>query len=299
MYYQTANFFPLRKRASIPGVMSLAHQEILKIIISNNRNFLIVEIAERMAAETGFIYSERLIRQVMSRNRYVCRLANELSPLERDCELRRYYRERVMYPGGPFTAPQLVFVDESSKKLKDCRRTRVWRVKGDKVAVPVYHTNAGDSACVIASLSLEGVQSVTVIDINGEGNVDGERFLQAFEEDILVYCEPYPGNRSVIVMDNAQVHMKLLISAACQQRGVIVIYLPAYSFDYNPIELVFNVAKTKLRNRYGHGALPPGFRIGDLFKSCLDDCLTPEIACNMFVKCFVPVTPEDRAWATR
>ena len=161
----------------------------------------------------------------MSRNRYVSRLANELSPLERDNELRRYYREHVMYPGGAFTAPQLLFVDESSKKLKDCRRTRVWRVKGDKVAVPVYHTNAGDSACVIASLSLEGIQSVTAIDVNDEGNVDGERFLQAFEEDILVNCEAYPGNRSVIVMDNAQVHMKLLISAACQQRGVLVIYL--------------------------------------------------------------------------
>jgi hypothetical protein len=29
--------------------------------------------------------------------------------------------------------------------------------------------------------------------------------------------------------------MKLLITAACQERGVIVIYLPTYSFDYNPI----------------------------------------------------------------
>ena len=279
--------------------MSLSDQEILKIIINNNRNFLIVEIAEQLSAETGFIYSERLIRQVMSRNRYVSRLANELSPSERDNELRRYYREHVMFPGGAFTAPQLLFVDESSKKLTDCRRTRVWRVKGDKVAVPVYHTNAGDSTCVIASLSLEGVQSVTAIDVNDEGNVNGERFLQAFEEDILVNCEPYPGNRSVIVMDNAQVHMKLLISAACQHRGVLVIYLPAYSFDYNPIELVFNVAKTRLRNRYGRGALPPGLKISDLFKSCLDDCLTPEIVCNMFVKCFVPVTQQDRAWANR
>jgi DDE superfamily endonuclease len=235
----------------------------------------------------------------MFRHRYVCRLANELSPIERDLELRRYYREHVIHPGGIFRATQLLYVDESSKKLKDCRRTRAWRVKGDKVGIPVVHTNAGNAGCVIASLSLEGVQSVSVVDINEEGNVDGERFLQAFREDILVTCEPYPGNRSVVIMDNAQVHMKLMVIAACTEVGVLVIFLPAYSFDYNPIELVFNVGKTKLRNRYGHGFLPPDVRIGHLFRECLYDCITPDIACNMYVKCYVPVTPEERAWANR
>jgi hypothetical protein len=65
------------------------------------------------------------------------------------------------------------------------------------------------------------------VDINEEGNVDGERFLQAFREDILVTCEPYPGNRSVVIMDNAQVHMKLMVIAECTEVGVLVIFLPA------------------------------------------------------------------------
>ena len=202
----------------------------------------------------------------MFRHRCVCRLANELSPIERDLELRRYYREHVIYPGGVLKATQLLYVDESSEKLKDCRRTRAWRVKGDKVGIPVVHAIAGNAGCVIASLSLEGVQSVSVVDVNEEGNVDGERFLQAFQEDILVTCEPYPGNRSVVVMDNAQVHMKIMIIAACTAVGVLVIFLPPYSFDYNPIELVFNVAKTRLRNRNGHGCLPPDVRIGHLYR---------------------------------
>jgi hypothetical protein len=40
--------------------------------------------------------------------------------------------------------------------------------------------------------------------------------------------------------------MKLVEIAACTEVDVLVIFLPAYSFDYNPIELVFNVGKTKL-----------------------------------------------------
>jgi transposase len=78
-----------------------------------------------------------------------------------------------------------------------------------------------------------------------------ETLIDALIDDILVYCEPYPGKRSVIVMDNAQVHMKLVITAACQERGVIVIYSPTYSFDYNPIELVFNTALSKSLTVYG------------------------------------------------
>ena len=297
MLYRTGNYFPLRVRKSIPGVMSLEHQDMLQIVISNNRMARIEEITQRLGDATGYFYSSRLIRQVMFRHKYVSRLANQMSPLERDDELRRYYREQVMHAAGNFSATQLVFVDETSKKLGDGTRRKAWRPKGDKVSLPVFHSGSGNAASLIASMTVRGVQSVTAIDVNEEGNVDGDRFLRALIDDILVFCEPYPGNCSVIVMDNAQVHMKLLITAACQECGVIVIFLPPYSFDYNPIELVFNTALSKLLTNYGRALLPPNANIGELFRSCLLDCLTPDKACNMFVKCFIHVTAEQRAWA--
>lgn len=299
MLRRTGNYFPLRVRKSIPGIMSLEHQDVLQIIIGNNRMARIEEIAQSLSDATGFHYSERLIRQVMFRHKYVCRLANELSPLERDYELRRYYREQVMHQGGNFTSDQLVFVDETSKKLGDATRRKAWRPRGDKVSIPVIHSRKGNAASLIASLTLEGIVSVTVIDVVEEGNVDGERFIEALVNDILVHCEPYPGKRSVIVMDNAQVHMKLLITAVCQERGRIVIYLPTYSFDYNPIELVFNTALSKLLTVYGRALLPPDSNIGDLFRDCILTCMTPDKACNMFQKCFIHVTAEERAWANR
>jgi hypothetical protein len=91
----------------------------------------------------------------------------------------------------------------------------------------------------------------------------------------------------------------LLITAACQERGVIVIYLPTYSFDYNPIELAFNTALSKLLTVYGRALLPPDYNIGDLFRDCLLNCMTPDKACNMFQKCHIHVAAEERAWANR
>jgi transposase len=207
MLRRTGNYFPLRVRKSIPGVMSLEHQDLLQIIIGNNRMSRIQEITQSMSDATGHPYTERLIRQVMFRHKYACRLANQLSPLERDYELRRYYREQVMHQGANFSADQLVFVDETSKKLGDATRRKAWRPRGDKVSIPVIHSRKGNAASLIASMTIEGIMSVTVIDVVEEGNVDGERFIDALIDDTLVYCEPYPGKRSVIVMDNAQGHM--------------------------------------------------------------------------------------------
>ena len=284
---------------SIAGKMPYEDQEALFTIVLNNRTCHIEELAQLLLDETNHNHSERLVKQVLYRKKYVYKLANHLAPLERDQELRRYWIEQVLGGEAPFTSDQFMFVDESSKNLKDCRRPRVFAVSGDKIQIPVVHTRSGNAASIIASLSIEGVQSVTVVDVNEEGNINGERFLEAFIDDILSVCEPFPGKRSIIVMDNAQVHLKLLIDAECLQRNILILYLLPYSFDFNPIELCFNAAKMKLQRDFVLGLLPAHVRIGDLFRNCLLTCMTPDIACNMFVKCHVHVSDEERAWAGR
>lgn len=298
-YHLTGSILPVRHRNLIDGKMPHNDQEALFTLVANNRTSHIDELTQLLLEDTGHYHSERLVRQVMHRQKYVYKLANHQAPLERDPELRRYWIEEVLGGEAAFSSDQFLFVDESSKKLKDCRRSRVHAVKGDTVEIPVVHTRSGNAASIIASLSIEGIQSVTTVDVNEEGNIDGERFLQAFIDDILPRCNAFPGRRSVIVMDNAQVHLKLLIDAECLQRDILILYLPPYSFDFNPIELCFNAAKMKLQRAYGLGFLPPHVRIGDLFRQCLLTCMTPDIACNMFVKCHVDVSAAERDWATR
>lgn len=80
MLNRTGNYLPLRVRKSIPGIMTLEHQEMLQIVIGNNRMARIDEIVQFLGDATGYIYSPRLIRQVMFRHKYVYRLANQMSP---------------------------------------------------------------------------------------------------------------------------------------------------------------------------------------------------------------------------
>lgn len=58
---------------------------------------------------------------------------------------------------------------------------------------------------------------------------------------------PFPGENSVIVLDNAIVHHSYELSDACADAGVMLIFLPPYCPFWNPVELVFAQVKCFLR----------------------------------------------------
>jgi hypothetical protein len=65
---------------------------------------------------------------------------------------------------------------------------------------------------------------------------------------------PYPGPNSVLILDNARIHHGGLIEEICEEYGVLLIYLPAYSPDFNPIEKSFHCTKSQLK-REGRWAM--------------------------------------------
>lgn len=77
---------------------------------------------------------------------------------------------------------------------------------------------------------------------------------------------PYPGPRSVLVMDNCSIHhleeVRQLVEDEAREQNLLcsqfnahvvivckLIYLPPYSPDYNPIELGFSMIKSFLRRK--------------------------------------------------
>jgi transposase len=64
-----------------------------------------------------------------------------------------------------------------------------------------------------------------------------------FADDLLPRLLP----GSVLVLDNARIHKGGKIEALAEAAGCRVLYLPAYSPDYNPIELVWAFVKGLVR----------------------------------------------------
>jgi transposase len=67
-----------------------------------------------------------------------------------------------------------------------------------------------------------------------------EAFLQ---DGLLPLLEP----GSVVVLDNARIHHGGEILALVERAGCSLLYLPPYSPDYNPIELVWSWIKHLVR----------------------------------------------------
>ena len=59
---------------------------------------------------------------------------------------------------------------------------------------------------------------------------------------------PYPGDNSVIIMDNARIHHDNNLVELIKGLGCRVVFLPLYSSDYNPIEMAFSTIKSWIRH---------------------------------------------------
>lgn len=52
----------------------------------------------------------------------------------------------------------------------------------------------------------------------------------------------------IIIVDNASIHKSKKVKKYCEERNIILVYLPPYSPDLNPIEILRKIVKRKFRN---------------------------------------------------
>ena len=93
---------------------------------------------------------------------------------------------------------------------------------------------------LIAALGVEGVCCSTVVD----GAVNGDVF-EAFIEQVLA---PQLRCGDIVIMDNLSSHKRARTRQLIEATGAELMFLPPYSPDLNPIEMVFAKVKHLLRS---------------------------------------------------
>lgn len=111
--------------------------------------------------------------------------------------------------------------------------------RGERLIDKVPHGH-WKTTTLIAALGIEGMRCSTVVD----GAVNGDIF-EAFVEQVLV---PDLRQGDVVVMDNLSSHKRQRIRELIEDAGARLVFLPAYSPDLNPIEMVFAKIKQLLRS---------------------------------------------------
>ena len=99
--------------------------------------------------------------------------------------------------------------------------------------------NYGQSTSMIATLGVNGVESPMLI----EGSVDTLVF-NAYCEQVL---QPTLKTGDIIVLDNLGAHRASRIEEITASCGAQVLWLPPYSPDFSPIELMWSKVKAYLK----------------------------------------------------
>lgn len=91
----------------------------------------------------------------------------------------------------------------------------------------------------VAALRHDAITAPCVID----GPMNGELFRNWIEQFLLPTLTP----GDIVIMDNLGSHKGPAVQAAIEAAGAKLMFLPAYSPDFNPIEQLFAKLKALLR----------------------------------------------------
>jgi transposase len=132
----------------------------------------------------------------------------------------------------------LIFIDETWAKT-NMTRLRGRAPRGERLVDKTPHGH-WKTTTLIAALGISGMRCSTVVD----GAVNGDVF-EAFVEQVLV-GELRSGD--VVIMDNLSSHKRQRVREMIEQAGARLVFLPPYSPDLNPIEMIFAKVKQLLRS---------------------------------------------------
>jgi hypothetical protein len=125
-------------------------------------------------------------------------------------------------------AEDIVCIDETG--IWEGMERSVARSESGKKAFSHRDCYKGKKHTVIGAISVDGIVSIKVI----EGSMKGGDFLAYVKDDLV----PSLRSGQFVLMDNLPAHKVDGVKQALTQVGAEALYLPTYSPDFNPIEML-------------------------------------------------------------
>ena len=176
-------------------------------------------------------------------------------------------RERWREDQPSLDPAPLVFIDETGTSTA-MARTRGRSRRGTRLVGMVPHGH-WKITTFVAALRCAAITAPFVID----HPMDGAIFLTYVRQCLVPTLSP----GDIVVMDNLKPHKVAGVREAIEAAGATRRYLPPYSPDLNPIELLFAKLKALLRKAAEREIAALWDRIGKLL-----DAFTPQECANYF-----------------
>ena len=137
-------------------------------------------------------------------------------------------------------AKRLVFLDETGVNAS-MTHERGWAQKGHK-AVRRRSLRSRKNITVVGAMRASGPVAMR--------SMQGGMKKPAFTSFIRNILSPKLKSGDILVMDNLASHHAIEVVEAVSSRGASVTFLPPYSPDFNPIEMVWSPLKNRFRKKF-------------------------------------------------
>lgn len=216
------------------------HQELIVIgMVLDCPSVYLNEICQRVKDLTDVSVTESTVCRLLGRHGFTRKKIRQVA-LQRCTTLRGAFMASALL----YKRDQLVWVDETGCDRRDCARKYGYAIRG---STPEYHRLLirGERISAIAAIAEDGVVTYKLT----TGGVDSSVFFDYIRGDLIPQMHQFDGSstKSVVIMDNCSIHRVPEVQRMFSDCGIVVLFLPPYSPDYNPIEETFSYVKYYLK----------------------------------------------------
>ena len=241
-FLSTGNVEPVKQRHGPECMLSDFEQVIVMQLLLEKPSAYLSELQQHLYDTTGTWVHVSTICRTVYRLGYTRKRLQHIA-LQRSDDLRAQYMAEISL----FDPCTLVWVDESGFRQRNSIRAYGYSLRG--LRAEDHQLKLGKSRInAIGIMSYQGMEDVYLT----EDNVNGDIFEHFVGSCLLPILMPFNGvnTHSVVVMDNCSVHHVERVVEMINSVGALIRFLPPYSPDLNPIELVFSKVKSFIKANY-------------------------------------------------
>ena len=246
-----------------------AHAAFILGEIKTKPDTTIMELRDKLRERHGLSFGYGTVWRFLARHR-ITRKKKTGHASEQEREDVEASREAWFEGQLDLDPRKLVFIDETSISTSMARRFG-WAPRGERcrASIPFGHWK---TRTFVAGLRIDRIDAPMTID----GALDGEAF-RAYVEQFLA---PTLSPGDIVVMDNVPLHKVAGVAEAIAAKGASVLYLPAYSPDFDPIEKFFSKFKSILQRIAARTAEALEAAVAEALRT-----VTPDECRNYFAAC--------------
>ena len=217
-----------------------ASEELFVISLVLDRPYIYLqEVCDEVSAEIGVLVSVPTVCRLLKRHGLTRKKIRQIA-LQRKIQYRAEFMAEILQ----YRKEQLVWVDEMGSNRRDGIRKNGYAIRGE---TPTFQRllERGPRITAMAALTVNGILAVQCT----KNTVDADIFYDFVRSCLIPNMYQYDGiaPKSVVVLDNCSIHHVFEVKDLFEQAGIMVIFLPPYSPDFNPIESTFSFVKSYLK----------------------------------------------------